>query len=82
MVTANSPKSDKYNETELGPDQNQIVAAKVRYGTGGMITMGFNGNKCLFHENIIVRHDKQEIIVPEAFPVDKTPDRIMEILND
>ena len=69
------------NESELVLTKIKLLA-KVRYGTGGMITMGFNGNKCLFHENIIVRHDKQEIIVPEAFPVDKTPDKIMEILND
>jgi len=73
---------DKYKESELGPDQNQIVAAKVRYGTGGMITMGFNGNKCLFHENIIVRHDKTEIIVPEAYPIEETAKGVLSILND
>ena len=73
---------DKYSDSELGPEQNQIVAAKVRYGTGGMITMGFNGNKCQFHENMIVRHNKTEVIIPEAFPVEKTGERLFDILND
>ena len=66
---------DNYEESEFGPDLNQLVAAKVRYGTGGRITMGFDGNKCLFHENITIRtkiDNSKEAIIPSAFPKDKS----------
>ena len=76
---------DNYENSELGPDRNQLVAAKVRYGTGGRITMGFDGNKCLFHENITVRtfSDKsKEIVVPETFPTKNIGKKIITLLND
>jgi len=41
-----------YGASELGREKCQIVAAKVRYGTTGMFTIGVNHNKVLFHENI------------------------------
>ena len=75
---------DNYEESELGPDRNQLVAAKVRYGTGGRITMGFDGNKCLFHENIIVRHtpEKTEAIIPENFPQKDIGKKVLAIFDD
>ena len=74
---------DNYENSELGPDRNQLVAAKVRYGTGGRITMGFDGNKCLFHENIIVSHseDKIEATIPENFPTKDIGKKVMEIFE-
>jgi len=41
-----------HENSEYGAHRNQIVAAKVRYGTTGRLIMGFDGNKCLFHENV------------------------------
>ncbi len=41
-----------YGASELGRHKCQIVAAKVRYGTTGMFTIGVDHNKVLFHENI------------------------------
>ena len=76
---------DNYENSELGPDRNQLVAAKVRYGTGGRITMGFDGNKCLFHENITVNTlpDKSiEVHVPETFSDKNIGNEILDVLND
>jgi hypothetical protein len=36
----------------LGKMKSQIIAAKVRYGSSGMFTIGVNHDKVLFHENI------------------------------
>ena len=41
-----------YNKSELGKHKSQIVASKVRYGTSGMFTIGFNGDRVRFHEDI------------------------------
>tara|TARA_R110002051_G_scaffold125288_3_gene198702 strand:- start:22800 stop:24200 length:1401 start_codon:yes stop_codon:yes gene_type:complete len=76
---------DNYEESEYGPDRNQLIAAKVRYGTGGRITMGFDGNRCLFHENITVRqlpNESKEIFVPETFPDKNIGTEILKVLND
>jgi replicative DNA helicase len=48
-----------YEESEIGKDQIQIVAAKVRYGENRKLLFGFNGDKALFHENI--NNDKEGI---------------------
>ena len=55
-----------YEESELGKDQIQIVAAKVRYGVNRKILFGFNGDKVLFHEikdvsEVMVAKDEEEI---------------------
>ena len=56
-----------YEESELGKDQIQIVAAKVRYGENRKLLFGFNGDRVLFHENtqstdeIMVAKDEEEI---------------------
>jgi replicative DNA helicase len=76
---------DNYENSEYGPDRNQLVAAKVRYGTGGRITMGFDGNRCLFHENITVRTmpDKSiQVDVPETFSDKNIGKEILSVLND
>ena len=41
-----------YEESEIGKDQIQIVAAKVRYGENRKLLFGFDGDRALFHENI------------------------------
>ena len=56
-----------YEESELGKDQIQIVAAKVRYGENRKLLFGFNGDRVLFHENIknevdvVIAKDEEEI---------------------
>ncbi len=56
-----------YEESELGKDQIQIVAAKVRYGENRKLLFGFNGDRVLFHENVqmpgevMVAKDEEEI---------------------
>tara|TARA_R100001463_G_scaffold81001_3_gene135455 strand:- start:3259 stop:4671 length:1413 start_codon:yes stop_codon:yes gene_type:complete len=41
-----------YEESELGRDKTQIVAAKVRYGENRKLVFGFDGDRVKFHENI------------------------------
>ena len=41
-----------YEESELGRDKTQIVAAKVRYGENRKLVFGFDGDRVRFHENI------------------------------
>ena len=41
-----------YEESELGKNKTQIVAAKVRYGENRKLIFGFNGDKVSFHENV------------------------------
>jgi replicative DNA helicase len=56
-----------YEESELGKDQIQIVAAKVRYGENRKLLFGFSGDKVLFHENtqgtgeVMIAKDEEEI---------------------
>jgi hypothetical protein len=50
-----------YEESEIGKNQIQIVAAKVRYGENRKLLFGFNGDKALFHENI--NNDGEGIIM-------------------
>lgn len=56
-----------YEESELGKDQIQIVAAKVRYGENRKLLFGFNGDRVLFHENtankaeLMIAKDEEEI---------------------
>lgn len=56
-----------YEESEIGKDYIQIVAAKVRYGENRKLLFGFNGDRVLFHENtkdtgeIMVAKDEEEI---------------------
>ena len=41
-----------YEESDLGKNKTQIVAAKVRYGENRKLIFGFDGDKVRFHENI------------------------------
>ena len=41
-----------YEESELGKNKPQIVAAKVRYGENRKLIFGFDGDRVLFHENL------------------------------
>ena len=41
-----------YEESELGKNKTQIVAAKVRYGENRKLIFGFDGDRVLFHENL------------------------------
>jgi replicative DNA helicase len=41
-----------YEESDLGKFKSQIVAAKVRYGENRKLTLGFDGDKVLFHGNV------------------------------
>ena len=66
----------RFDASEYGPDRNQLIAAKVRYGTSGSLTMGFNGDKCLFYENIthkpIIKDDT--IHLPKQYSLKDTKD--------
>jgi replicative DNA helicase len=66
----------RFEASEYGPDRNQLIAAKVRYGTSGSLTMGFNGDKCLFYENIthkpIIKDDT--IQLPKQYSLKDTKD--------
>ena len=46
-----------YEESELGKNKTQIVAAKVRYGENKKLIFGFDGDRVLFHEKL---SDKQQ----------------------
>jgi replicative DNA helicase len=56
-----------YEESEIGKNQIQIVAAKVRYGENRKLLFGFNGDRVLFHENtankaeLMIAKDEEEI---------------------
>ena len=52
-----------YEESELGRNKTQIVAAKVRYGENRKLVFGFDGDKVKFHENI--EEDSSVIKKPE-----------------
>ena len=41
-----------WDASEYGKLRTQIVAAKVRYGSCGMFTIGVNHDKVLYHEDI------------------------------
>ena len=41
-----------YEESELGKNKTQIVAAKVRYGENRKLIFGFDGDRVLFHEKL------------------------------
>tara|TARA_Y100000590_G_scaffold414070_1_gene510616 strand:+ start:28832 stop:30250 length:1419 start_codon:yes stop_codon:yes gene_type:complete len=41
-----------YEESDLGRNKTQIVAAKVRYGENRKLIFGFDGDRVLFHENL------------------------------
>ena len=41
-----------YEESDLGKNRTQIVAAKVRYGENRKLIFGFDGDRVLFHENL------------------------------
>ncbi|MBC8552250.1 MAG: hypothetical protein H8D23_21680 [Candidatus Brocadiales bacterium] len=45
-----------YNESNIGKFGIQIIAAKVRYGETGMMTLGFNGNRVKFFNNKTEAH--------------------------
>ena len=66
----------RYEKSDYGPNRNQIIAAKVRYGVSGTLTMGFNGDKCLFHENIAVYkpNEKADIHIPKNATIAQTKD--------
>tara|TARA_Y100000004_G_scaffold99908_1_gene111988 strand:- start:20511 stop:21941 length:1431 start_codon:yes stop_codon:yes gene_type:complete len=49
-----------YENSELGREKTQIVAAKVRYGENRKLMFGFNGDKVSFYDNVL---DKDEVIV-------------------
>ena len=51
-----------YEESELGRNKTQIVAAKVRYGENKKLIFGFDGDRVLFHEKL---SDKQQSKDPE-----------------
>jgi replicative DNA helicase len=66
----------RFEQSDYGPNRNQLIAAKVRYGTSGSITMGFNGDKCLFYENITTKPVKVDdtIHIPEQYSMEETKD--------
>jgi|TARA_Y100000034_G_scaffold137035_1_gene219008 replicative DNA helicase len=70
-----------YELSELGPDINQIVAAKVRFGTSRIINMGFDGNKCLFHENprIVSKNDGIDIHIDENADIEEVKDTLFSL---
>ena len=41
-----------YENSTLGKNKTQIVAAKVRYGENKKLVFGFDGNKVSFIENV------------------------------
>ena len=48
-----------YENSEIGRDFSQLVAAKVRYGVSGTFKVGFNGDKARFYEtDMPVSNDK------------------------
>ena len=51
-----------YGSSALGKMKSQIVAAKVRYGTSGMFTIGVDHNKVLYHEEIPEIIDMSDMI--------------------
>lgn len=66
----------RFEQSDYGPNRNQLIAAKVRYGTSGSITMGFNGDKCLFYENAISKPIKKKDVIhlPKQFTIEETKD--------
>ena len=50
-----------YNNSELGKEQTQIIAAKVRYGENKKLTFGFDGNKVAFFD-LIENPDKSKFL--------------------
>jgi len=50
-----------YEESEIGKNQIQVVAAKVRYGENRKLLFGFDGDRALFHENI--SNDKESVVM-------------------
>ena len=48
-----------YENSEIGRDFSQLVAAKVRYGVSGTFKVGFNGDNARFYEtDMPVSNDK------------------------
>ena len=72
----------KYDMSELGPDVNQVVVAKARYGNSKIINMGFDGDKCLFHENprIVNNPNSTDIHINENAPIEHIG-KIFESVN-
>ncbi len=71
----------RFEDSEFGPNKNQIIAAKVRYGTSGRLTMGFDGDKCLFYEtsyNGDPIRDK-EIHIPKQATIEDTKDLFQKL---
>lgn len=66
----------RFEDSEIGQNRNQIIAAKVRYGTSGRLTMGFDGDKCLFYETGLEKMYKtnKEIHIPKQASLEETKD--------
>ena len=73
----------RFESSDFGPDRNQLIAAKVRYGTSGSLTMGFNGDKCLFYENVthkpVFKKEENEIHIPKEMNLEDTADFFKKI---
>ena len=71
--------------SEYGPERNQIIAAKVRYGQTGTVTMGFDGAKCLFHDNIKQLKPphpiKADIHIPSNVSVEDTAEELKRLVS-
>jgi len=52
-----------YEESELGKNRTQIVAAKVRYGENRKLVFGFDRDRVMFHENL--DNESTKINTPE-----------------
>lgn len=69
--------------SEYGPNRNQIIAAKVRYGQSGTITMGFDGDKCSFYEKISEVKPKQaDVHIPQDYSFKQTANELKKLLNN
>ena len=42
-----------YDNSQIGKDQSQLVAAKVRYGNSGIFTVGFDGDRARFVDKTV-----------------------------
>ena len=62
-----------YENSDLGKNKTQIVAAKVRYGENRKLVFGFNGDKVSFHDNVELGSDDVMIA--------KDTDEIKDILT-
>jgi len=62
-----------YENSDLGKDKTQIVAAKVRYGENRKLIFGFNGDKVSFYDTV-------ELADPDVY-IMKEDDEVKDIIE-